>query len=375
MRMHLLNHPRRLSQIAFPAGQMVCALALLCVSGSLAWATTVSEYHERVNTAVRWLNDVAPEPAKTGATDQSQNVTPTVANNTSTVFEQLRDLLPPKETVEVSTGSLEVNNQWLHDALSEYEKTPPGRLRQERLSRIKDRLESLAVRLTEMEKATTVASEDKTSKQARLQEILRRSEYQKKSQEKGALAKLWDRFVKWLNSLFPEAKPIEPGQGAMTISKGAQIFVVLLALAVIAYVAWKLLPALFRKGKRSRKRGKREARIVLGETLEPDQTAGDLLADAEALARAGDLRAAIRKAYIALLCELGDRKIIRLAQHKTNRDYLSAVREMPPLHEEMRNLTRSFESHWYGFMPATETEWTNFRSGYHRALSAERSGS
>jgi hypothetical protein len=50
----------------------------------------------------------------------------------------------------------------------------------------------------------------------------------------------------------------------------------------------------------------REARIVLGERLEPDQTAADLLAQAEA-GSSRQLRAAIRKAYIALLCELGDR--------------------------------------------------------------------
>jgi hypothetical protein len=124
----------------------------------------------------------------------------------------------------------------------------------------------------------------------------------------------------------------------------------------------------FLRRRKSKKRTKREARIVLGERLEPDQSAGDLLAQAEALARAGDLRAAIRKAYIALLCELGDRKIIRLAQHKTNRDYLRAMRGITPLHDEMRKLTHSFEHHWYGFVPATETEWSAFRSGYQRAV-------
>ena len=109
---------------------------------------------------------------------------------------------------------------------------------------------------------------------------------------------------------------------------------------------------------------------MLGERLEPDQSAGDLLAQAEALARAGDLRAAIRKAYIALLCELGDRKIIRLAQHKTNRDYLRALRGITPLHDEVRKLTHSFEYHWYGFVPATESEWSAFRNGYQRAVSS-----
>jgi hypothetical protein len=111
-------------------------------------------------------------------------------------------------------------------------------------------------------------------------------------------------------------------------------------------------------------------RIVLGERLEPDQTAADLLAQAESLARNGDLRGAIRKAYIALLCELGDRKIVSLAQHTTNRDYLNSVRERVHLYSSMRRLTSSFELHWYGFQPPAENDWNEFRSGYQQALKA-----
>ena len=88
----------------------------------------------------------------------------------------------------------------------------------------------------------------------------------------------------------------------------------------------------------------------------------------------GDLgiRAAIRKAYIALLCELGDRKVISLAQHKTNRDYLSALRGRTRLHSTMRGLTNSFEQHWYGFVPAGENDWSDFRNGYQQAVMSEK---
>jgi len=109
-------------------------------------------------------------------------------------------------------------------------------------------------------------------------------------------------------------------------------------------------------------------RIVLGETLSPDQTAADLFSEAESLAHAGDLRAAIRKGYIALLCELGDRKLISLAQHKTNRDYLNSVRDKTRLYGSMRPLTISFENHWYGLLPAGENDWHDFRNGYQQAL-------
>jgi hypothetical protein len=137
-------------------------------------------------------------------------------------------------------------------------------------------------------------------------------------------------------------------------------------LAIIVFLVWKFLPRYLQS--RGKKKQKREARIVLGERLEPDQTSADLLAQAEALARRGDLRAAIRKAYIAFLCELADRKVISLAQHKTNRDYLNSVRERAVLHSSMRKLTNSFERHWYGLVPAGENDWLEFRAGYQKAL-------
>jgi hypothetical protein len=68
---------------------------------------------------------------------------------------------------------------------------------------------------------------------------------------------------------------------------------------------------------------------------------------------------------------LGDRKVITLEQHKTNRDYLNSVRSIPLLHPTMRALTESFELHWYGFNEATENDWDNFRSRYQKALQTQ----
>ena len=116
------------------------------------------------------------------------------------------------------------------------------------------------------------------------------------------------------------------------------------------------------------------AALLLGERLEPDQTASDLLEQAEALARAGDLRGAIRKAYIALLCELGDRKVISLAQHKTNRDYLTSVRNRRSIYDPLRKLTNSFELHWYGFVPPAAGDWEEFLLACRQALRTHASG-
>ncbi|HVF26808.1 MAG TPA: DUF4129 domain-containing protein, partial [Pyrinomonadaceae bacterium] len=217
----------------------------------------------------------------------------------------------------------------------------------------------------EIQTLSDSTTRDKEAEKGRLAAILRRPEYRQQDAAGGALRRLLDQFLKWLRDLFPEPQPLRPGtsRGLSTI---AQIVVYTLALAVIGFVVWKFRSRLFRTEALRRVVPKREARVVLGERVGAEQSATDLLDEAEQLARAGDLRGAIRKGYIALLCELGDRKIIRLARHKTNRDYLDAVRQSGAnqnLYAAIRPLTASFERHWYGLEPATEADWDDFRKG------------
>jgi hypothetical protein len=57
-----------------------------------------------------------------------------------------------------------------------------------------------------------------------------------------------------------------------------------------------------------------------------------------------------------------------LAQHKTNRDYLRSLRKVEPLYGNVKQLTDSFERHWYGLAQASETDWREFRTAYEQAL-------
>jgi hypothetical protein len=205
-----------------------------------------------------------------------------------------------------------------------------------------------------------------------LAEILRRPEYNTHVEPQGnALERLIDRLLRWLGRAMPKSKPIQPGNSRF-IAQAAQVVVIGVCILAIAFLIWRYGPRLVSGRRRKGKKKKREARIVLGERLEPDQTAADLLAQAEGLAREGNLRAAIRKAYIALLCELGDRKIVSLAQYKTNRDYLNAVRDKGSLYISMRKLTLIFELHWYGFVPAVEADWDEFRNGYKKIFRSDK---
>ena len=346
VRTHLENLTRKTARLAF-----VFFVAVLPVH-----AVSLDEYRDQVARAVTALDSLAQ-------TDEDESTYDYAQRNADTV-KAVRETLPASQTVEWGGTTFKVDNAWLHEELDRLSQTQ--QLEHIRgIEQIKERLQAMSERLTEALSAAGTA--DKSAASRKLAEILQRPEYAQKAKDQNFLRRLIDRLVQWLQSLFPKPKPLSPGSAGI-FSLIAQILVIALAVAVIGYVIKLLLPRLRKPGGKKKKE-KKTARIVLGEMLTPDQTANDLLAEAEALARRGELRAAIRKAYIALLVELGDRKVISLAQHKTNHDYLRAVRDNQPLYGNVKQLTDSFERHWYGLTMATETDWDEFRSGYRKALS------
>lgn len=341
----------------------------MAVCAVSARADSLPGYHERVRRAISLMGSIGTslEDEDTGDYRERADV-----GETATLAE-VRKALPAEESVEWQGGALRVDNNWLAEALDTYQSLSPNDERRALwLARIAERLQSLDERLTEIEAASGKAI-DKEEEKARLAAILNRAEYNQQATEGNALSRIWDRIKEWLRNLFPRRGPqAAPRRESRTVNNTAQVIVALLSLAVIVYIGWRFLPRFFRRDMRRRKREKRGARVVLGERLAADETSADLLTQAEGLARSGDVRGAIRKGYIALLCELHDRKLVRLEQHKTNRDYLRAVETNPSLYGEMKPMTRSFENHWYGFIPATETDWQDFRAHYRRAVTSDR---
>lgn len=335
-------------------------LALVFFFPIIANAGPISsaDYDQRVKNAIEaldtlWLN----EEEETGSAYE---------NRVEQTVNEVAEALPEHQAVEMKGGVCNVDNSWLHEALKEF-KNAPADQREARLLQMMDRLQAVEERVRPEQ--SPAKTDDKAQTKAKLDSILSRPEFASEARGPNALNQLFMDFIRWLQQFWPKGFRVQPSSSPwMTIV--AQVLVLLVAAVVVFYVA-KILLARYKPKRRQRAPKKREARIVLGERLEPEDTAVDLLADAEALARSGDVRGAIRKAYIALLVELGDRKLITLAQYKTNRDYLNAVRALPPLHKTMRGLTDSFERHWYGFAEASESDWQNFRSGYHSALQTQ----
>ena len=352
MPQHRIQTTRRLCWLLF-------ALLLLVPLTANADSIPAATYHEHVQGAITALDTLRQVDENESASSYEQRLDQTIAG--------VADALPEHQTVQTSEGVCDVDNSWLHEELKHLKDAPAGE-RAARLAQVIERLQGIEERVGPAENPQT-PPDDKAQTKQKLESILARPEYASEAKGTNALNRLLMDFIRWLQQFLPKGMRIQPGNSRW-MTYVAQLLVVLVALVVLFYVA-KLLLARFKPRRRQRAPKKREPRIVLGERLEPEETAVDLLAEAEALARRGEIRSAIRKAYIALLVELGDRKVIALAQHKTNRDYLNAVRNLPPLHQNMRGLTDSFERHWYGSAEASDNDWQNFRAGYYSALQTQ----
>jgi len=344
-----------------PAVTHILLAAILLLAPAAANAETISaaDYEKNLHQAVETLEGLQ-------AIDEAE--TPYYySNEFNEALATIRNALPEQQQVQSSDEVCNVDNTWVHAALKEIE-SASSQEKAHKLALLLERVEALEEQVGYERRAATEADNKANSKE-KLEGILARPEFATQAQGPNALTRLLQDFIRWLQQFLPEPVQIKPGRSNwLTIV--AQVAVMLVALLIVLYVA-KTVSRRFRRTRRQRVSKKRGARIVLGEQLKPDDTSSDLLSEAEALARRGELRAAIRKAYIALLVELGDRKVITLEQHKTNRDYLNSVKSIPLLHSTMRGLTESFELHWYGFTEATENDWNNFRSRYQKALQTQ----
>jgi len=327
---------------------------LIMLLASVAISAELADYHERVRSARDGIQELL---ANVGAEEEGEE--PDRPNGP--VFAEIRGDLPSSEKLTTPNGEIETNNQWLIDGLKVAENETDLTKRAQILNEIDERLAGISAEIEKLQAAES-AARSKDEDKRKLSEILSRPEYQKpvvKAPEESILTRLLRQFFEWLEGMLPKfGMGTAPDlSGAVSVAQYVLIGLILLFLGFLAY---KLVP-LFAPRFRRKDKEERESRVILGETIADDVSARDLFSDAERLAREGDLRGAIRKGYVALLCEMSDRKLIGLARHKTNRDYLRDVRSRREIYDEMNGLTGSFERHWYGSQDARREDWEEFR--------------
>ncbi|HEV7698841.1 MAG TPA: DUF4129 domain-containing protein [Pyrinomonadaceae bacterium] len=323
---------------------------------AVAAAATPGNYRTRIDRAVADANELINNVGSGESDYERQRL------------ERVRSAVPPAEKIEWPDGSVETQNQWLKVDLDILETERSLDRRRAILNSIRERLEALSESVAELGRAVTASSSKDADKQ-KLGEILRRPEYQPAVEKEESLFQRWWRELQeWLDRQFPRPQitPSEQlGLGSFKLVLQIVIFVAILGL--VAFLLWRFLPLFSARFGERRKKAKND-RVILGELVGADESAADIFGEAERLAREGDIRGAIRKGYIAVLCELGDRRIVRLARHKTNRDYLRDARRSPRIFDGLSGLTANFERNWYGLRTAEPEDWDDFRTGYQQTI-------
>lgn len=358
-----LRASRQNKGIRNPALKILPVLfAVLIAFPALAAAATLTDYQSRLQSVRANVKDLL-DNTKTGPATGRRD-----ADYESDVIAEIKKSLPPTEKIEWKATVAETGNQWLYDKIGEFQNEKDRAKRINILSAIDERLWALESDVKVLEEAVA-AERTKDEDKQKLAEILRREEYQRPEQKDESLFQKWTReIMEWLAKVFPRVNmPESPGGGFQGLSMVLQVLLYALVIGAIGFTGYKFAPFLFGRYSARVKKEKKD-RVILGELISAEESADSLFGEAERLAREGDLRGAIRKGYIALLCELSDRKVIGLAQHKTNRDYLRDVRNRGELYDNVNGLTSSFERHWYGFQSAEMSDWDEFRQNFRRAI-------
>jgi hypothetical protein len=351
-----MNHRRYSRHISVA---VFAAVLMLLVAAQPVLAASLEVYRSRVDSAWKKAADV--ESAFTGG-----EVDHTASRE---LVEQIRREFPGSERIEWFGGSVEVSNEWLLARVGEFEKASDLKQRLPVISSIREHLSALSYKLAELDNRIQETRSKDEDKQ-KLGEILRRQEYQKPEKAEESAFQRWLRgMLEWFMDLWPKSSSQrQPLTGMEGFAVVLRVLLYIGLIALVGLLIFKVLPLLVPRLRREPKPKKKKSRVILGEQIGEDQAASDLFGEAERLAREGDLRAAIRKGYIALLCDLSDRRIIGLARNKTNRDYLRDVRSRRDLHVRMQSATDMFERHWYGFQESQPNDWVRFTEEYREAI-------
>lgn len=181
--------------------------------------------------------------------------------------------------------------------------------------------------------------------------------------------------ARWIADLFqPRNRPQSPGYisfaDAATVLKWILILLIVVVLGALLWLlakAWLNRPRVVATAA--------DAAPAIPDLADENVSADQLPEDgwmrlALELMGQGDLRLALRALYLASLAHLAQRELIRLARHKSNRDYLREVdrraRALPEIKAAFGTNVGAFDRVWYGRHPATDELVREFRSNVER---------
>lgn len=279
----------------------------------------------------------------------------------------IKRLLPRSERIEFDGNEVEVDNTWLYAVLDSYaaEKDPQQRVA--KLNEASGRLRALDEHLRRVE---ALQASDAGNAREKIREILSRPAYQPEQETAvGAFVKKWLRKVRgFMGEVYSALTRLLEKLFGASAEGGWISNLLVIAVLAAALIAVALLARRMRVPKAKRKK----TRLVLGEEIAADGTSGELAEAGLAAARAGDFRTAVRKLYVSLLYEMGERNLIELDDSATNHEYLSSVSRFTALAGPMRYLTDRFDHVWYGMFPSSEEDFAAYLARYEEAMERAR---
>jgi hypothetical protein len=277
----------------------------------------------------------------------------------------IKRLLPRSERVDWDRREVTVDNTWLYVLLDSYDAEKDPQQRIAKLNEAAGRLDALDEHLRRVQGMS--GGEDPRDK---IREILSRPAY--RPQQETAIGRFVKGVLRKVREVIGEAilalqRLLEMILGAGAAGGWVSGVFLIVALGVALVFAIQMARRL-----RAPRSKRKKTRLILGEEVAADRTSGDLAEAGLAAARAGDFRTAIRKLYVSLLYELGDRGLIELEDSATNHEYLRKVSRLDALAGPMRYMTDRFDYVWYGMLPSSESDFAAYRARYEEAMRRAR---
>lgn len=270
--------------------------------------------------------------------------------------------------VEWNGGTITVRDPWLDDAVGSLERlTPEQRKRQ--LDAIADHLTSRAQSVDVPAAApAATASPGATpapAPEAILEGILDENRFRQPPEDpklaqaaarfRDRLRSAWSSFKQFIADLF------RPREGGGTLDTIKQFAILGLAALTVIGIAWFAIRLLFRAAVDT------AADDPETEMPEAPPQPAEMAAEAKARIATGDHRSAMRALYLALLGKLHQQGAIVYDRHRTNREYLRAMRASPLRKEAFEELVEVFDRKWYGKEPCSREEVEAFEQATFRA--------
>jgi hypothetical protein len=257
---------------------------------------------------------------------------------------ELRKSLPRAWPVQVGDKSIQVPTDWLASDLKKLE-GDPGKYAS--VSReVTSRLGAMRKAAEGLERGTA-SPVNPDAAHTQLDRILSGREFGA-AQGPSQLDLLKARIARWLTEqIYKLLQRLHLGAKA---GNALAWIIVGLAFVALSYWVWKAL---------SPTTGRRETRAEAAtESDDPREWARDALAAADR----GDYREAVHCAYWAAVVHLETLGVLKRDRARTPRESLRLLDPHPNEQNLLREFTRRFELIWYGYRPASASDWSEARS-------------